>query len=125
MVKRSKGRESGWTRCENHRVSRQIIDTVAAHDGVLHIEKLLGIRDRTKMTRKVNRMVHAWPFAQFFAFIRYKTALAGVQVVEEDPRHEPAVQQVQAHRARDPVQTGPFSLHGMRLLCTCRPQCGT
>ena len=87
MVKRSKGRESRWVRCENHRVSREIVDTVAACGGVLHIEKLLGIRDRTKMTRKVNRMVHAWPFAQLFAFIRYKAALAGVQVIEEDPRY--------------------------------------
>ena len=30
MVKRSKGRESRWVRCENHRVSRQIVDTVTA-----------------------------------------------------------------------------------------------
>ena len=87
MVKRSKGRESRWVRCENHRVSRRVVDTVAAEGGVLHVEKLLGIRDRTKKTRKVNRMLHAWPFAQLLAFIRYKAALAGVQVVEEDPRH--------------------------------------
>ena len=87
MVKRSKGRESRWVRCENHRVSRNIVDTVAADGGVLHIEKLLGIRDRVKMARKVNRMIHAWPFAQFFAFIHYKAALAGVKVIEEDPRY--------------------------------------
>ena len=87
MVKRSKGRESRWVRCENHRVSRQIVDTVAAHGGVLHVEKLLGIRDRTKKTRKVNRMLHAWPFAQLLGFICYKAALAGIQIVEEDPRH--------------------------------------
>ena len=87
MVKRSKGRESRWVRCENHRVSRQIVDIVAARGGVLHIEKLLGIRDRTKKTRKVNCMLHAWPFAQLFALIRYKATLVGVPVIEEDPRH--------------------------------------
>ena len=87
MVKRSKGRESRWVRCENHRVSKQIVDTVAACGGVLHVEKLLGIRDRTKKTRKVNRMLHAWPFAQLLGFICYKAAQAGIQVVEEDPRH--------------------------------------
>lgn len=52
MIKRSKGRESRWVRCENHRLSRQIVDTVAACGGVLHVEKLLGIRDRTKKTRE-------------------------------------------------------------------------
>jgi IS605 OrfB family transposase len=87
MVKRSKGRESRWVRSENHRVSRAIVDLVAAHGGVLHVEKLLGIRDRTKLTRKVNRMVHSWPFAQLLDFLRYKAALAGVKVIEEDPRH--------------------------------------
>jgi IS605 OrfB family transposase len=71
----------------NHQVSREIVDIVAAHGGVLHVEKLLGIRDRVKMTRKVNRMVHSWPFAQLLGFITYKAALAGVQVIEEDPRH--------------------------------------
>ncbi len=87
MVKRSKGRESRWVCSENHRVSREIVDIVASHSGVLHVEKLLGIRDRTKMTRKVNRMVHSWPFAQLLDFICYKAQLAGVQVIEEDPRH--------------------------------------
>ena len=58
-VKRSKGHESGWVRRKNHRVSRQIVDTIAAHGDGLYLEKLLGIRDRTKMTRKVNRMLHA------------------------------------------------------------------
>ena len=87
MVKRSKGKESRWATQMNHQISREIIDLVAAHGGVLHVEKLLGIRDRVKLTRKVNRMVHSWPFAQLLDFLTYKAALAGVQVVEEDPRH--------------------------------------
>lgn len=87
MVKRSKGKESRWVTNENHRVSREIVDIVAAAGGVLHVEKLLGIRDRTKCTRKVNRMLHSWPFAQLLGMIHYKAALAGVQVIEEDPRH--------------------------------------
>jgi IS605 OrfB family transposase len=87
MMKRSKGKETRWATQMNHQVSREIVDLVAAHGGVLHVEKLLGSRDRVKMTRKVNRMVHSWPFAQLLNFITYKAALAGVQVMEEDPRH--------------------------------------
>ena len=86
-LKRSKGKESRWATQMNHQVSREIIDIVATQGGVLHVEKLLGIRDRVKMTRKVNRMVHSWPFAQLLDFLTYKAALAGVQVIEEDPRH--------------------------------------
>ena len=67
MVKRSKGREPRLVRCENHRVSRQIVDSVAARGGILHVEKLLGIRDKTRKTRKVGRMLYAWPFPSFSA----------------------------------------------------------
>ena len=87
MVKRSKGREYRWATNCNHEVSRHIVDMVAAQGGVLHVEKLLGIRDRVKCTRKVKRMMHSWPFAQLLSFIHYKAALAGVLVIEEDPRH--------------------------------------
>jgi putative transposase len=87
MVKRSKGRESNWVRDMNHKLSRQIVDTIARAGGILHVEKLTGIRERMKATRKVNRMLHSWPFAQLGEFIRYKAALAGVQIIEVDPRH--------------------------------------
>jgi putative transposase len=87
MVKRSKGKEARWATQMNHQISRAIVDIVVQHGGVLHVEKLLGIRDRVKMTRKVNRLVHSWPFAQLLAFLTYKAALAGVQVIEEDPWH--------------------------------------
>jgi IS605 OrfB family transposase len=87
MVKRSKGKESRWATNENHRVSREVVDLMAAAGGVLHVEKLLGIRDRTKGTKKVNRMLHSWPFAQLLTFIGYKAQAAGVPVIEEDPRH--------------------------------------
>jgi putative transposase len=87
MVKRSKGKESRWAANENHRVSREVVDIVARAGGVLHVERLTGIRERCKGTAKVNRMIAGWPFAQLLEFIRYKAAMAGVPVIEEDPRH--------------------------------------
>lgn len=87
MVKRSKGRESRWAANENHRISRAIVETVAKAGGVLHVERLTGIRERCKGTAKVRRMLHSWPFAQLLSFLRYKAARAGVEVIEEDPRH--------------------------------------
>jgi putative transposase len=105
MVKRSKGKEARWAMQMNHQVSREIVDLVAAHGGVLHVEKLLGIRDRMKMTRKVNRVVQSWPFAQLLGFITYKAALAGVQVIEEDPRHTSQRCSRCGHTARKNRQT--------------------
>ena len=87
MIKRSKGKESRWAANENHRVSRLIVEAVAGVGGVLHVERLTGIRERCKGTKKVRRMLHSWPFAQLLAFLRYKAALAGIVVIEEDPRH--------------------------------------
>lgn len=86
MVKRSKGKESRWVRDMNHKLSREIVDIVATHNGILCVEKLLGIRDRTKFSKKLNRMVHGWPFAQLLSMIEYKARMAGVPVVEVDPR---------------------------------------
>jgi IS605 OrfB family transposase len=86
MVKRSKGKESRWATNENHRVSRAIVDIVARAGGVISVERLKGIRDRCKATAKTRRMLHSWPFAQLLDFIRYKARLAGVEVIEVDPR---------------------------------------
>ncbi len=87
MVKRSKGKESRWAANENHRITREIVDIVAKVGGVIHIERLTGIRERCKATAKVNRMIASWPFAQFGQFLRYRAAMVGVPVIEEDPRH--------------------------------------
>jgi IS605 OrfB family transposase len=87
MVKRSKGKEARWATSENHRVSREIVDAVAKAGGVLHVERLTGIRERCKGTAKVRRMLHSWPFAQLLEFLKYKAAAVGLVVVEEDPRH--------------------------------------
>jgi IS605 OrfB family transposase len=87
MIKRSKGCESRWATDMNHKVSRAIVDIVAKAGGVLHVERLTGIRERCRGTKKVRRMLHSWPFAQLLSFLRYKAKLAGVEVIEEDPRH--------------------------------------
>lgn len=87
MVKRSKGRESRWVTNHNHKVSRAIIEILVKHNGILHVEKLAGIRERARSTKKINRMLSGWPFGQLLDFIKYKAAIYGVRVIEEDPRH--------------------------------------
>jgi IS605 OrfB family transposase len=60
---------------------------VAGAHGVLRVERLKGIRDRCqRATAKTRRLLHSWPFAQLLEFIKYKARLAGVEVIEIDPR---------------------------------------
>src|SRR6266446_6585381 len=50
MVKRSKGKEARWVTDMNHKISRAIVAIVAKANGVLHVERLTGIRERCKGT---------------------------------------------------------------------------
>jgi len=85
-IKRQKGRECRWMRDVNHKLSRQIVDLAVEMDATIALEKLTDIRERVNATRKVNRMVNLWTFHQLGEMIRYKAAIAGVLVVEVDPR---------------------------------------
>ncbi len=86
-IKRSKGKERRWMHDLNHKLSREIVDTVAENGGtILHVERLLGIRERTKTTRKVNRMMNSWTFRELMTLITHKAARLGIEVVEVDPR---------------------------------------
>lgn len=84
-VKRERGRERRWMRDINHKVSRQIVDQACREGKAIALEQLTGIRDRTKGTKRLNRMVSGWNFGELAAFIAYKAALAGVPVVWVDP----------------------------------------
>lgn len=71
----------------NHKVSRAVIQTAQTTENpVIALEELRGIRERVKATRKVNRMLHSWAFAQLISFVEYKAAKAGIPVVRVDPR---------------------------------------
>lgn len=89
MLRRSKGKESNFARNENHKISKEIVDIVSAADGVLYIENLRGIRERINKQRKNKEFrtsINCWSFSQLVTFIKYKANLAGVLVVEVDPR---------------------------------------
>lgn len=86
-LKENRGRESNWVRDKNHKVSREIVDLVAGvPGGSIALEDLAGIRDRSKHSKRLNRMVASWPFRQLMDFIEYKAARAGIPVVYIDPR---------------------------------------
>lgn len=107
-IRRSKGKEQRWMRDLNHKISREIVDTVAENGGaIIKVERLLGIRERTKATRKVNRMVNSWTFRELITFITYKAVKLGILVVEVDPRQTSRTcpECVHAHKGNRPTQS--------------------
>jgi IS605 OrfB family transposase len=81
----------------NHKLSRQIVAYAKAQDvGVIRLEKLAGIRQRTARTsrgakktraRKNNRMIATWTFFQLTTFITYKAERLGICVEQVDPAY--------------------------------------
>lgn len=97
-VRKSQGKEACWMRDINHKLSRQIVSHAQAQGvGSIHLERLAGIRDRTRQrtartsrgakARKNNRLIATWTFYQLATFIAYKAARAGIAVEWVDPAH--------------------------------------
>lgn len=97
----SQGQEQRWMRDINHKLSRQIVThTQTQGMGVIHLERLAGIRQWTHqgtartsrgaknaMARKNNRMIATWTFHQLSTFIAYKAERLGIHVEMVDPAY--------------------------------------
>jgi putative transposase len=86
-IKASKGKEANWAKDVNHKISRKVVDVVAGvPGGVIVMESLDGIRDRTRGSKRFNRMMGNWSFRQLKDMIIYKADRANVPVIFIDPR---------------------------------------
>jgi len=86
-IRASKGKERNWQRDVNHKISRELVDIVAGvPGGVIVVESLDGIRDRTRGSKRFNRMIGNWAFRQLKDMIVYKADRANVPIVFVDPR---------------------------------------
>jgi putative transposase len=96
-VRQRQGKEQRWMRDVNHKLAHQIVSHAHAQGvGVIRLEQLAGIRQRTARTsggakktkaRKNNRMIATWTFHQLATFIAYKAERAGIRVEWVDPAH--------------------------------------
>ena len=86
-VKQQRGKERRWMKNTNHALSRRIVDLAAQYPSpVIVLEQLDGIRDRTRGSKKFNRMMASWTFRDLANKIRYKAERLGIPVVFCDPR---------------------------------------
>lgn len=87
-VKAQRGKDSRYMRDSNHKISAAIVDIALRYDNpVIVLERLDGIRNRLKGSKRFKRMVSSWAFRQLIGFIEYKCARHGIPVMFCDPRN--------------------------------------
>ena len=82
-----KRRESNITKDLNHKISRKIVDYAKANQCGIKLEKLEGIRQRTKTAKSFKYSLNSWAYYQLQQFAEYKAQLAGVPVAYIEPAY--------------------------------------
>lgn len=87
-VRRISDKEHRIMRDTDHKISRDIIETAAAHGvKVIKLEQLSSIRSSTRTSRKNNHSLHNWSFYRLAQYIEYKARLAGIKVEYINPAY--------------------------------------
>lgn len=88
LLKRLSGREKTTATIINHTISKQIVSDAKNRGVGLAIEDLSKIRQTAKRRNKTFRgKLNRWNFGQLRAFLTYKCALSGVQLVVVEPAY--------------------------------------
>ncbi|MBC8015111.1 MAG: IS200/IS605 family element transposase accessory protein TnpB [Sporomusaceae bacterium] len=81
-------KEQRWMQDTDHKVSRQLINFAQDNNVlVIRLEKLSGIRQTARTSRKNERNLHTWSFYRLATFIEYKAVLAGIKVEYVNPKY--------------------------------------
>lgn len=88
-LKALSGKERRRIRHENHVLAKQLVNEAKRHNcGLIRMEQLKGIRDRTKTWNPhLNRMVAGWSFYQLQKFVTDKAQAAGLLVETINPSY--------------------------------------
>jgi IS605 OrfB family transposase len=87
LLKKRSRKEQRFATDTNHVISRRIVSLAKRTERGISIEKLDGIRERVRAKKRERTKLHSWSFAQLGGFLSYKAKLAGVNLVEIDPRY--------------------------------------
>lgn len=109
-IRKMNNKEQRIMRDQNHKISRQIVN-MAIQEGVsvIKLEKLTNIRETARTSRKNAKNLHTWTFYQLQQFIQYKANLAGIRVIEVDPKY--TSQRCPACGEKNKVQDRKYQCH--------------
>lgn len=87
-INKLNNKEQRWMRDQDHKVSRQLVNFAKKNNvSVIHLEKLSGIRQTARTSRKNEKNLHSWSFYRLAQFIEYKAFLEGIKVNYVDPKY--------------------------------------
>ncbi|BBD72825.1 hypothetical protein HS1genome_1214 [Sulfodiicoccus acidiphilus] len=73
---------------ELHVISKKVVDYAKKFPSpVIVVEKLTGIREKFKESKKLDRRFHSLPFRRLQSMIEYKAKINGIKVVYINPRN--------------------------------------
>lgn len=80
-------REKRFATDINHQISKRLVAKAKRTGQAIALEDLKGIRDRIRARKSQRATLHSWSFHDLIEKIKYKAKLAGVIVVQIDPRN--------------------------------------
>ena len=87
-INKLNNREQRWMQDQDHKVSRQLVNFAQSNNiSTIRLEKLSGIRQTARTSRKNEKNLHTWSFYRLAQFIEYKAVLEGIKVEYVDPRY--------------------------------------
>lgn len=88
-LKSMSGRQKRFQVITNHTISKRIVAKAKALGQGISMENLTGIRNRIEKTvgKRMRRRIGNWGFYQLKHFIKYKSQMQGIPVVEVNPRN--------------------------------------
>src|SRR5262245_26710267 len=86
-LRKLSGQEARFAKDVNHTISKRIVREAQRTKRGIALENLKHIRTRVRASKSQRTVLHSWSFFHLQACIAYKAALAGVRVVQIDPRN--------------------------------------
>jgi len=81
-------KEQRWMQDADHKISRQLVNFAKDNNvAVIRLEKLAGIRQTARTSRKNEKNLHTWSFYRLANFIEYKAILEGIKVEYVNPKY--------------------------------------
>ena len=87
-IRKRHDKEQRWMKDQDHKISRQIVNFAKENNvATIRLEKLSGIRQTARTSRKNAKNLHSWSFYRLAHFIEYKARLSGISTEYVDPKH--------------------------------------
>ena len=87
-IKKLDNKEQRWMNDKDHKISRQLVNFAKDNNvSTIRLEKLSGIRQTARTSRKNEKNLHTWSFYRLAQFIEYKAILEGIKVEYVNPKY--------------------------------------